>query len=89
MVVSTEIGRAIGGGGGGMDLLLAKGIDFRPLFAANSEERQGIRKWERAMLGGTASLLAVKLNSFYTLREAIQAIAPNEHMKRHVRSPPP
>ena len=93
MIVSTQIGSAIGRGD--VNLLVVKGSDFRPQFGASSVERRGIIRWERAVKRGTAAgILAVKLNKYYTLQEALDAIAPNhkiaakEGRLRHVRRPP-
>jgi hypothetical protein len=83
VVISTQIGRAVGRGD--VNLLVAKGSDFRPLFLPGSDERQGILLWERAVQHGTAGLLAVRLNRFYKLGEALEAITPNDHINRHVR----
>ena len=92
LILSTQIGSAIGRGH--VNLLVVKGSDFRPLFGADSVERQGILRWERAVkCGTTASILAVRLNAFYTLQGALAAIAPNDtvaakfnrHVRRHRR----
>ena len=82
MVVSTQIGRAIGRGD--VNLLIAKGSDFRPLFQPGSDERRGIQKWERAVQHGTDGLLAVRLNEFYKLGEALEDFPPSDHINRHV-----
>ena len=86
MVLSTQIGSAIGRGD--VNLLVLKGSDFRPLFGYGSVERGGIYLWERAVkCGTTAAILAVRLNASYTLGEALEAMPPTlpRHVRRHRR----